>query len=91
MADSCRPEVASDVISGQNVEMVQLYIVTKFEGPRSNRLGVIQFAHFVVTTYDDGDNDWVRVSSHYAQTNFVGSGVKIKNVTMIHDTDEWEI
>ena len=50
MADSCRPEVASDVISGQNVEMVQLYIVTKFEGPSSNRLGAIRSAHFVTTT-----------------------------------------
>ena len=50
MADSYRPEVASGIIASQNVEMVQLYIVTKFEGPSSNRLGVIQFAHFVKAT-----------------------------------------
>ena len=30
---------------------------------------------------DDGDGDGVRVSSHYAQTNYVGSGVK--NVKII--------
>ena len=73
MADCCRPEVASDVISGQKVGMVQANIVTKFEGPSSNRLGAIKFAH---GRYDDGDggddgdgDDGVRVSCHYAQTN----------------------
>jgi len=45
IADCCRPEVASDVISGQKVGMVQFNIVTKFEGPSSNRLGAIKFAH----------------------------------------------
>jgi len=38
MADYCRPEVASDVISGQKVGMVQVNIVTKFGDPSSNRL-----------------------------------------------------
>ena len=34
---------------------------------------------------DDGDDgDGVRVSSHYAQTNYVGSGVK-NGETMIND------
>ena len=41
MADFCRPEVASDVISSQNVGMVQPNIATKFEGSSLNRLGVI--------------------------------------------------
>ena len=50
MADCSRPEVASDVISGQMVGTVQVNIVTKFEGPSSNRLGAIRFAHFVTTT-----------------------------------------
>ena len=50
MADCSRPEVASDVISGQNVGTIQVNIVTKFEGPSSNRLGAIRFAHFVTTT-----------------------------------------
>jgi hypothetical protein len=75
MADCCRTEVASDVISGQKVGTVQVNMVTKFEGPSSNRLGVIKFAH---SRYDDdSDDDGVRVSCHYAQTNYVGSGVKI--------------
>jgi len=38
MADYCRPEVASDVISGRKVGMVQVNIVTKFGDPSSNRL-----------------------------------------------------
>ena len=86
MADCCRPEVDSDVISGQKVGTIQVNIVTKFEGPSSNRIGAIKFAH---GRYDgdgdddddgdgDGDDDGVRVSSHYAQTNYVGSGVKTK-------------
>ena len=50
MADCCRPEVDSDVISGQNVGTIQVNIVTKFEGPSSNRLGAIRSAHFVTTT-----------------------------------------
>ena len=50
MADCSRPEVASDVISGQNVGTIQVNIVTKFEGPSSNRLGAIRSAHFVTTT-----------------------------------------
>ena len=49
MADCSRPEVASDVISGQMVGTVQVNIVTKFEGPSSNRLGAIRSAHFVTT------------------------------------------
>ena len=49
MADCSRPEVASDVISGQMVGTVQVNIVTKIEGPSSNRLGAIRFAHFVTT------------------------------------------
>ena len=61
MADCSRPEVASDVISGQKVGTVQVNIVTKFEGPSSNRLGAIKFAH---GRYDDGDDDGVRVSCH---------------------------
>ena len=54
MADCCRPEVASDVISGQNVGTIQVNIVTKFEGPSSNRLGAIKFAH---GRYDGDDGD----------------------------------
>ena len=54
MADCSRPEVASDVISGQNVGTVQVNIVTKFEGPSSNRLGAIKFAH---GRYDGDDGD----------------------------------
>ena len=77
MADCCRPEVDSDVISDQKVGTIQVNIVTKFEGPSSNRIGAIKFAH---GRYD-GDDDGVRVSSHYAQTNYVGSGVKIVWVT----------
>ena len=50
MADSCRPEVASDVISGQKVEGIEVNIVTKFHDPSSNRLRVIRSAHFVTTT-----------------------------------------
>ena len=83
MADCCRPEVDSDVISDQKVGTIQVNIVTKFEGPSSNRIGAIKFAH---GRYDgdgddgddgdgDDDGDGVRVSSHYAQTNYVGSGV----------------
>ena len=49
MADCRRPEVASDVISGQNVKGVQVDIVTKFGHPSSNRLQIIQTAHFVTT------------------------------------------
>ena len=75
MADCCRPEVDSDVISGQKVGTIQVNIVTKFEGPSSNRIGAIKFAH------GRYDGDGVRVSSHYAQTNYVGSGVKIVWVT----------
>ena len=63
MADCCRPEVDSDVISDQKVGTIQVNIVTKFEGPSSNRLGAIKFAH---GRYDDGDDDGVRVSCHYA-------------------------
>ena len=44
MADCCRSEVASDAISGQKVGTVQVNIVTKFEGPSSDRLGAIKFA-----------------------------------------------
>ena len=73
-SSGCRPEVASDVISGQNVGMVQANIVTKLEDPSSTRLGAIKFAH---GRYDDDGDDGVRVSSHYAQTNYVGSGVKM--------------
>lgn len=76
MADCCRPEVDSDVISGQKVGTIQVNIVTKFEGPSSNRIGAIKFAHGRYDGDDDGD-DGVRVSSHYAQTKYVGSGVKI--------------
>ena len=84
MADCCRPEVASDVISGQKVGTIQVNIVTKFEGPSSNRLGAIKFAHGRYDDDgddgdDDGDDDGVRVSSHYAQTNYVGSGVKMSH------------
>ena len=78
MADCCRPEVDSDVISGQKVGTIQVNIVTKFEGPSSNRIGAIKFAH---GRYDGDGDDGVRVSSHYAQTNYVGSGVKIVWVT----------
>ena len=60
MADCCRPEVDSDVISGQNVGTIQVNIVTKFECPSSNRLGAIRSAHFVTYDGDDG----VRVSCH---------------------------
>ena len=49
MADSCRPEVVSDVISGQKVEGIEVNLVTKFHGPSSNRLRVIRSAHFVTT------------------------------------------
>ena len=61
ITDCCRPEVASDVISGQKVGTIQVNIVTKFEGPSSNRLGAIKFAH---GRYDgDGDDGDVRRST----------------------------
>ncbi len=50
MADCCRPEVASDVISGQKVGAIEVNIVTKFHDPSSNRLRVIRSAHFVTAT-----------------------------------------
>ena len=43
--------------------MVQVNIVTKFEGPSSNRLGAIKFAHGRYDGDGDGD-DGVRVSCH---------------------------
>lgn len=49
MADCCQTDVAIDVIFGQNVEPVQINIVTKFEDPSSNRLGTNRSAHFVTT------------------------------------------
>ena len=50
MADCCRPEVASDVISGQKVGAIEVSNLTKFDDPSSNRLRVIQFAHSVTAT-----------------------------------------
>ena len=50
MADCCRPEVASDVISGQKVGAIEVNNLTKFHDPSSNRLRVIKFAHSVTTT-----------------------------------------
>ena len=38
MADYCRPEVASDVMSYQKVEGVEVVLDTKFGDPSSNRL-----------------------------------------------------
>ena len=49
-ADSCRTEVASDVISSPKVEGIEVNIVTTFHGPSSNRLRVIRSAHFVTAT-----------------------------------------
>ena len=86
MADCCRPEVDSDVISDQKVGTIQVNIVTKFEGPSSNRLGAIKFAHGRYDDDGDGDGDGVRVSSHYAQTNYVGSGVKMNMMVATHPT-----
>ena len=40
---------ANDVISGQNVKGVKVVLVTKFDGPSSNRLQDIRFAHFDAT------------------------------------------
>ncbi len=42
-------EVARDDISGQKVHVVQANIMTKFDDPTSNRLRVIESAHFVTT------------------------------------------
>ena len=50
MADSCRPEIVSDVISSQKVKSIEVNLVTKFHGPSSNRLRVIRSAHFVTAT-----------------------------------------
>ena len=51
MADCRRPEVASEVISGQNVKWVKVDIVTMFGRPGLNSLQIIQTAqHFVTTT-----------------------------------------
>ena len=49
MADCCRPEVASDVISGQKVGAIEFNNLIKFHDPSSNRLRVIKFAHSVTT------------------------------------------
>ena len=38
MADCCRPEAASDVISVEKVGAIEVNIVTKFHDPNSNRL-----------------------------------------------------
>lgn len=45
MADRCRPEVDSEVISGQKVEDVQVNIVTKFHDLSSNHVRNIRSAH----------------------------------------------
>ena len=42
MADYCRPEVASDVISGQRAFGVEVVPLTKFGDPSSKRLPTIQ-------------------------------------------------
>ena len=42
--------VACDDISGQKVHVVQANIMKKFDDPTSNRLRVIESAHFVTTT-----------------------------------------
>ena len=47
MADWCQPEVARDVISGQNVGIVHDNSVMKFEGPNSDCLRVFQFAQLL--------------------------------------------
>ena len=44
MADYCRPEVASDVISGRRAFGVEIVPLTKFGDPSSNRLATIQNA-----------------------------------------------
>ena len=51
MANFCRLEVATNVISGQKVEAIEVNNLTKFEDPSSNRLRVIKFAHSVTTAY----------------------------------------
>ena len=47
MADCCRPEVASDTISGQKVGVIEAYNLTKFHDPSSHCLRVIKFTHSV--------------------------------------------
>ncbi len=50
MADCCRPEAASDVISDQKMEGIEVKIVTKIDDPSSNRLRDSRSAHFMTTT-----------------------------------------
>ena len=41
-----RPEVASDVVSGVAVETVDLNVLVKSSGSKSNRSSAVQLAHF---------------------------------------------
>ena len=79
-SSGCRPEVASDVISGQNVGMVQANIVTKLEDPSSTRLGAIKFAH---GRYDDDGDDGVRVSCHDPDPTMLARAKKWKSSSFI--------
>ena len=47
MAASGRPEVASDVIFGGNVEVIEVDRLCKFHDPSLDRFRVIQLHHFV--------------------------------------------
>ena len=71
LCDNFRPEVASDVISGMNVEQVGMNVHVKFGDFRSNRFRDIRLPHFV--TNDTG----VRWSSHKGKT--LPSGLLPKN------------
>ena len=88
ITDCCRSEVASDVISGQNVGTIQVNIVTKFEGPSSNRLGAIKFAHGRYDGDDDGDgddgDDGVRVSCHDPDPTMLARAKKRKKNVFLH-------
>ena len=74
MADCCRPEVASDVISGQKVGAIEVNNLTKFHDPSSNRLRVIKFAHSVTTATTTATTAATAYASHpmNAPANSVG-------------------
>ena len=56
-AYSGRPEVASDVIFGESVEDIEVYLLCKFRNPSSTRFRVIPLDHFVTHTHTDTHTD----------------------------------
>ena len=81
MADCRRPEVDRDLIFGQKVGSVNVVLETKFGDPSWNRLGAIQ-----IILLRRRRRRRRRGVCHYAQTNSVGSGVKIYE-KLNHDND----